>query len=334
MLKVISDRNELANCQQEMLKILKTKLNNVERLVIGHPGGNFQETVYYDDRFWFATQILMKKDVAIPRYWNGFGLGVNRKGMQTIAVENNIPLQGVEKRLSGIFAKDEIGNYYVLSRGKIGGGSPGIGKNAFIDWYRGERCDIIDNLGKIEEAILIASFNSKYFFRSLYNFVQEVANFKAAVKNNDCLRGIDKKISLGFSPESFGRRKANLHRNIEYESYHGFVVNELEKYVRTKHQSSKCEIFNNRYIDLGVLSDGQILSIYEIKSSLDRQSIYTAIGQLVFHAAGHQKARKILVLPDEKGIKGINGILNQLDIALLTYQIEEEKVNFKEVDLI
>ena len=111
-------------------------------------------------------------------------------------------------------------------------------------------------------------------------------------------------------------------------------MNELEKYVRTKHQSSKCEIFNNRYIDLGVLSDGQILSIYEIKSSLDRQSIYTAIGQLVFHAAGHQKARKILVLPDEKGIKGINGILNQLDIALLTYQIEEEKVNFKEVDLI
>ena len=113
--------------------------------------------------------------------------------MQTIAVENNIPLQGVEKRLSGFLPKMRLEIIMFLSRGKIGGGSPGIGKNAFIDWYRGERCDIIDNLGKIEEAILIASFNSKYFFRSLYNFVQEVANFKAPLRTMIALEALIRK---------------------------------------------------------------------------------------------------------------------------------------------
>ena len=138
MLEIITNKSEIAKCQHILEETLKAALPYKDRLVIGHPGGNFENEVYYDDKLWFSTQILKEDEVQVPRYWNGFGTGKREGGHQTITIEINPPIDGLTKRVSGLFAKDRTSNsYFLLHRGRPGGGRKGIGKKAFEEWYRG-----------------------------------------------------------------------------------------------------------------------------------------------------------------------------------------------------
>ena len=59
-------------------------------------------------------------------------------------------------------------------------------------------------------------------------------------------------------------------------------------------------MLNSPLIDLCVKSSKAMTEIHEVKMGLSRQSIYTAIGQLVTHASAEtgDVRRRILVLPD------------------------------------
>ena len=58
-------------------------------------------------------------------------------------------------------------------------------------------------------------------------------------------------------------------------------------------------MFNSALIDLIVKKDGVLSEIYEVKTGVGRQMLYTAIGQLVTHAsAGHKAVAEILVVPE------------------------------------
>ena len=327
MLKLITEKNEISKCQKEFASALKKDLSNKERLTIGFQGGNFDNEVFYNNDIWYSTIFLDADDVKIVRYWNGFGLGKREDGNQIIVVEINPPFSGATKQVAGLFAKDErTGDYFVLHRGRIGGGRKGIGKETFKSWYRGKWVEVYDELGNQEEAILIGSLNSKKLSVKIRDFVKEVAKFKQEVatgKNSRSAKNINKRLS--FDPEFHGSKKGKRKSKFEYESYHGLVVNSLDEQVE-----SNSSTFNTSLIDLAVQKKDKLVKIYEVKTLSDRQSIYTGIGQLMFHSYGNDKIEKVLVLPEADYQKELTGILANLNIKILTYTIVGgEKVKFK-----
>ncbi len=326
MLKLISNEEEIASCQEKFKIAIQNGLQH-EELTIGFQGGKIDNEVYYDQHLWYSSKLFLDEPATIKRYWNAFGLGKRENGNQIIVVEINPLFSGATKRVAGLFAKDEMTkDYFILHRGKIGGGRKGIGKKAFKNWYRGKWVKVYDELGNQEEAILISSLKSKYLSVRIRDFVKEVASFKQEVTSGKTSRSPQKiNKSLSFDPEFYGSKKGKRKSKFEYKSYHGLVVNSLDKQVESSNFT-----FNSPLIDLAVQEKGKIVKIYEVKTSSDRQSIYTGVGQLMFHAAENDKIEKVLVLPEEEYQEEITGILAKLNIKILTYTIVDgEKVRFK-----
>ena len=327
MLRLVVEEKEITRCQKQFKSVLKSELPKKKKTIIGHQGGNFEDEIHHNNDLWYSEMLLTEDKVSIARYWNGFGLGVRESGNQIIIVEINFVLSGDTKQVAGLFAKDEAGKYYILHRGKVGGGRKGIGKDSFKNWYRGKWVDVYDELGNAEETILIGSLNEKSLIGKVRAFVKEVELFKEEAISGKSSRAPKKiKKTLLFDPEFHGRKKGRRKSEFEYESYHGLVVNSLNE--QFEHKSST---FNDRLIDLAVQKKGKIQKIYEVKTSLNRQAIYTGIGQLMFHSSGDDNIEKILVLPADDYPKEFTEILGVLNISILPYKIlNGEKVQFGE----
>ena len=62
-------------------------------------------------------------------------------------------------------------------------------------------------------------------------------------------------------------------------------------------------VFNSNLIDLFVKKNGILSEIYEVKTFVDRQTLYTAIGQIVAHASENiSSIAKFLVIPVDEDI--------------------------------
>jgi len=187
MLHIITDEVEIRECQQELEILLEKNLNLEGEYTIGFPGGNWDTSVIYNKNIWFAGyEIEEDEDNPSPRFWNGFGLAkeFEKNKSNDITVEINIPTNGINRRVSGFFAKnnktDEI---LLMHRGKIGGGRKGIGKNAFLGWYEPVIQQVHSGDGKTEEALIITSLKSKLFIGGLTSFIEKVSQFKVLATN-------------------------------------------------------------------------------------------------------------------------------------------------------
>lgn len=330
MLEVVTNKTEITKCQRMLEDSLKTSLPHQERMVIGHPGGNFENEVYYDDNLWFATQILKEDEVQVPRYWNGFGTGKREGGHQIITVEINPPIEGLTKRVSGLFAKDKMSNsYFLLHRGRPGGGRKGIGKTAFEGWYRGKWVNVIDEDGNSEKVILVGTLGSSDLVDRLQEFVAEVSRFKSEASSGKFSRqSVWKDKILTFDPEFYGKKSGKKRSSFEYDTYHGLVVSALEQKYKGEHVTDKHTTFNTQMIDIGIQTDGRTIHIFEVKSSSDRQSVYAGVGQLMLHSLGSSAIKKTLVLPIGNNSKELTTVLRQIGIELLYYEISSGTVKF------
>lgn len=181
MLKIITDQREVRKCQKALEERLTNSLGMSNEYIIGFPSGNWNATVNYNNTIWYSTYEIEGK-----RYWNGFGVvaELNTKKSNNIVVEVNPPLNGINKSVSGIFAKNSKTNrIYLLHRGKIGGGRKGIGKKAFLDWYKKELVTLNDSSNKEHHAIMIGEIASESFIDNLEKFVSHVYEFKSLVSS-------------------------------------------------------------------------------------------------------------------------------------------------------
>lgn len=333
MLNIVTEKRTIKRCQKMLESELRGVLQKYEQLQIGYPGGHFEGRVFFDDGLWFSTQQLMGGDVKIPRYWNAFGLGKKETIHQTIVVEVNPPIEGVTRKVSGLFAiEKETGKYYLLHRGRIGGGRRGIGKDSFKAWYRGSWVKVSEPEGVVSEAILLGPLGQSGLVTPIKTFVREVDNFKKEVASGLSSREPPFVVKNFFSAEGFGRRRGKRKSRIDYESYHGLVVNELEKWLKTQGMARNKRIFNNKFIDLGLLVSGCINHLFEVKSSAESQVVYAGVGQLFLHSMqskGNGKVHKTLVLPFDQCSKKLIKTLNKLGINVLDYSIERDIIIFR-----
>lgn len=153
-----------------------------------------------------------------------------------------------------------------------------------------------------------------------------VTSYDAALSRRKIKANYSKKAKF-FSSEFKGRKVLKERKTSEAIVTHGFVVDCLKAYVDRK--VSGCFTYNTQKIDLALELNGELSSIYEVKTSTDTQSIYTAVGQLYMHSADVPGLQKWIVLPGPIDNDELFKCFDSLGISLLCYRMRNETYQFK-----
>lgn len=316
-----------------MAAIFRGRLGHCGVHDIGFRGGSKNEELYSDGhgKFW-ATAGNIPHQTTIPRYWNPLGVYDGTRRVQHIVVETNIPAEGPSGRIAAFFAEDEeTGDRYLMHDGAIGGGRPGIGKQAFLVWSGVKLVDVKVRNGTFRQGFPVAKLeDNQRFIDRIANFVETVRDFKEEVTSKEFNSDLfNKRLEefLRYTREHSGRKKGSRRGGpLDYITYHGDIVNALYN-ERSSRASNGEGVFNSQLIDLFVKRNGTITEVYEIKTGLTRQTLYTAIGQLMVHSQGRNDVARFLVLPDhEKVPDDITESINILGVKLRRFSLEGDEV--------
>jgi len=309
MLALIQESRSKKAAQATLARNLKAALTRQGIQNIGFPGGNVDQTVYSagEGQLWVAFG-GPTEDAAVPRYWNAFSIYKPDRPAQTITVEINIAIDSNTAQVAGFFAEDgDTGDIFLMHSGRVGGGRPGIGKSAFLVWSKAKLVDVTEKDGGIRNGIAVGKLNDPDLTDRIWTFVRKVQSFKgqAAAGGLDTpefkrqVEEFDK-----YSEEFSGKKRGVRGGAFQYVTYHGDIVQKLYD-DRTARLAPGEKVFNSTLIDLFVKKDGVLSEVYEVKTGVDRQMLYTAIGQVVTHAAtGGEGVAKFLVVPADEDIPG------------------------------
>ncbi|MBL8370856.1 MAG: hypothetical protein JNK28_05660 [Burkholderiaceae bacterium] len=246
-----------------------------------------------------------------------------------ISVEINTAYEGRNDQVAGFFARDNTtGSIYLLHSGRVGGGTKGVGKSAFLAWSDQRPVDIVDSSGGVREGVLVMPIDGIAASRSAVRYVDIIARFKLAVRAGDIETHEfqrKKKELDDFYSEARGRRKGRRSAEIDYLSRHGDVVDALNSWRTSEPLPKGGRIVKNVLIDMGVAVGRDLVEVFEVKTSTARSDVYCAIGQLMVHgtAAG---CRRAIVLPHKEAIAAdLKDALQRLRIELLKFKLDEQK---------
>lgn len=329
MLVMIEDADEKRAAQNQLELSVASKLQNQGLRNIGFPSGNLDEVIFANStgELWAAFGVI--NDAAVPRRWNSFGVFDTTRQSQEITVEINIPTTSNSARVAGFFARDPTsGDIYLMHDGGIGGGRLGVGKRAFLAWSRTSLEEVACKQDKVRSGIVVGNLSSDDLVARIWRFVLLIKGFKDAIRTGELddpsLRKAIAEWEI-FNSESSGRRQGTRRSAIDYLSYHGDVV-ELLYRERQLSRVDDEQILNNQLIDLFVRKGKIMTEIYEVKTSLARQSIYTAIGQLLSHSVdAAPSVKRTLVVPEGALPSDLERCLDFLSIELRRFNILDAK---------
>jgi len=322
----LTERHEIEMAYPKVTERLKAGMQAFDRK-IGFHGGYKQEKVYGRDGlgFWW----LLNRTVAGDRWWCCYGIENPRhRDMLSITVETNFPSEGVNRRISGLFVKDDAGQVYITHSGKVGGGRSGIGKEAFWKSCGGEQVETVQwPDGQKSRTIVISPVDSEHLPAHIARLVPEVARFKAAAASGkpavrrERLRRI-------FTLEFEGQRRGYMPAGeIEARGDHGTVVRRLyEALTAAGHEG-----VNDRR-DLYTLAGDKVTHLFEVKTDLSTTSLYQGVGQLTLDGAAVDPVpRQILVVPGQPNT-ATRQALGRLGIAVLAFNWGDGGVVFSRLD--
>jgi len=323
MLTIINDKNEIKKAQKLFEQTIQKTLKKSNIASIGYQGGNQQEIFYWSPELclWaiFSTS-------SSNRFWNAFGIldKPELPKLNSIDVEINFPFSGLARSIAGVIAKDERGGLIIAHRGKIGGGRKGVGQKLFFDNYNGETEILQDGQNECKVA-LVGALSSSHFIGQIHNFVQEVKRIKLipTMGKSDASTNAVKEI---FSPEFCG--DSTVKRNateITRKCDHGFLVKNLEAFIKKQGLKTANDVKRDLYI---LDKNKTIVVLFEIKSDLSLDSIYSGIGQLLLNSINLSKKPKlVLVLPNTTS-SSLKISLKKIGINYLSYRWEKDTPKF------
>ena len=212
-----------------------------------------------------------------------------------------------------------------MHSGRVGGGTPGVGKLEFLTWSDADVIDVIDSVGRVRGGQFVMQVSTLGATETAKNYVQKVSEFKKAVRAGELdtaqFKGRLQEFKDYFS-ESQGRRRGRRSATIDYVTRHGEIVDALHDWRKAMRLAPNARIVKSRLIDLGIANETQLLELYEVKTSADRSDLYGAIGQLVVH--GQCKGcRRFIVLPDSEKLP------RDISLALKNAAIDEVHFSWK-----
>ena len=130
-----------------------------------------------------------------------------------------------------------------------------------------------------------------------------------------------------FFSSEFGGTRPSRHVTMgEATVTHGRIVDGLKRYVEKT--VKRAFPYNTQQIDLAVDVNGELQRIYEVKTAMDTQSTYTAVGQLCMHSAGAPGVEKWIVLPGPIANTELVECLNTLGISILWHRLQGKSYGF------
>lgn len=322
----VEDQNAKREAQRLLELGVRATLKSQGVRNIGFPSGNRDETLHSlgDGLLWCAFGDA--EDAKIPRRWNAFGVFEKRRYAQIITVEINIPTTTNSATVAGFFALDPMTNaVYLMHDGSVGGGKIGVGQSAFLAWSTRDLVPVERTKGGPRDGIVIGRVDAPDLADRIWKYVQEVREFKDAVDRRDLDTPAFKKRLVEWEKyhrEGSGRRRGRRRVEIDYISYHGDVVHELWREREARKTPAEL-VTRSPLIDLLVRDGKTVTEVYEIKTSLDRQSLYTAVGQLITHSIGAAPvASRILVLPEGPIPDDLGRCIKGLGIAVRRFRLK------------
>lgn len=327
MFSLLESKDEIAKAQRKLEASIGRDLNKRSTKNIGYPGGTTKNAkVYTDGHYWFWSDDY--DDTATPRRLNWFGLFQKDADLQ-ISVEINTPYEGRNDQVAGFFARDnETGSTYLLHSGRVGGGRKGVGKSAFLAWSDQRLIDVVDSSGGIRDAVLVMPIEGTAATRSAVRYIDTIARFKQAVRAGETdSREFQRKQKAfaDFYSEPRGRRKGKRSGEFDYLSRHGDIVDALYDWLNSHPIPKDGRLVKNALIDLGVVVGGELVEVYEIKTTAARSDVYSAIGQLMVHGNAAD-CQRVIVLPQKEPIAtDLANALQRLSIQLLKFKLDKAK---------
>lgn len=324
MLEEIIATKDKRAAQKLLHDALTTEIESQGQRHIGYrPRGGMHPVWSNGERQLFYAYARPSDDQAVRRHWNAFGY-FTASGSLRITAEINIPSEAEETGAQGFFARDPAsGAILLMHSGLLGGGVRGLTHAAFYAWS-GEEPKVVYRGGKARIGVIVAELGSENMLAEIAAFVARIADFKQDLASGllDQRRFQQKRDNAASLMKEFvGRKSGQRSAEFFYETYHGLVV-EAVAAARAPSLNPDEEIDKTVLIDLFVKRGERMTEVYEVKSKVDRTSLYGAIGQLVTHCGTDAKSiKRILVLPEGEIMEDINVALMRERILVRRYRL-------------
>lgn len=330
MLFSVEDRKEIAVAQRDLCATIGRDFPKKVKTKIGYPGGTVHgATVHHNEHFWFRGE-LWEEGGKRPRFQNWFGEYVPNRSLD-IGMEANVVAAGRPGNIAGSFARDsDTGIVYLVHSGGIGGGTKGVGKLKFMAWLNENPLEITTPSGEVVFGNSVMPTTGDGATRSAIRYLRSVLEFKSAARRGDLetddLESRERQLRAFFS-EPRGRRRGRS-RQFDYITRHGEIVDAVAEWRRRDGLSSGLRLAKNILIDLAVSNgSSEVVEVFEIKTTTDRQAIYCAIGQLQVHGGGAPCERKVLVLPSGEILPSdLARAVHTLNIEILRFRFRRDQI--------
>jgi len=214
--------------------------------------------------------------------------------------------------------------------GGVGGGQPGIGRSAFLAKTGARPLEVATSKNAPRLGLVVTRIDSPKVGANVARFVQQVIDFKTAVRNGATASAEFQQIEQSYKnyyAEFSGRSKRARIEALEYVSRHGDIVAALHEWRRPSLRPGDRTV-KNRYIDLGVLKERRLIELYEVKPTCERSELYSALGQLMVydrHADG--TCKRHIVLPAGETIPAdIAAAFQRSNISVIRFKFAGNEV--------
>lgn len=190
-LTAITNRRRIDSLIDRFRKELKSRHIELKRRVGNPSSTSICDVHLHDDlRFW----VVLEECGNETQTWHVFGRINERLENPNATLEHicqiNFAYDGQSDSVGGLFAEDDRGHVYVTHSGRVGGGRPGIGKDAFLAHLSASggdfrTADVAVASGRIVPRLVLSNLESRDFRRNIARFVDHVEAFKDSVYGPD-----------------------------------------------------------------------------------------------------------------------------------------------------
>lgn len=326
MLRALDNEKAIKQANKKLVNLLSKKSGKPYLINHSTRGGAVELNISYIQEFdfWWSN------GHGDNQYWCPYGIGKPRLN-QTVTgrCQINYPVNCINRKVAALFAHDENDNTYLLHSGAIGGGIKGNGREGFLNFFEGERKEVLVNNDLIEYNV-VGCIDAPDFLDNLKLFIQSVYDYKEANKTKTKTK-TDKTNATLNSDEYAGIKTYDLpERTVIADNKHALVCTELKEQLKLLGLEPK----RDRLRDLFTLNTktNKIELLFEIKSKPDRQSLYTAIGQLMMYGL-KDKPKSFFVFPDKIN-RELIADLKKLNIETIRFKEKNKKITFLDLDKI
>ncbi len=324
MLKVITDQLTIKKYIRLFVKSFKPFIDETIKVKLGHQGASSPAKVLWAKNLgiWLFSHTINE-----VRYWNAFGMGKPKEAsILSITAEINFPCKGIDRKTGAAFAEDQWGNVFVIHRGKIGGGKKGVGKSLFEHNYRGV-WSFMEDGDSITPVAVIGALNSGRFALQTALFIKKIEKLKltAAISPQtemNFAETVFREDLVGAMPSAYG---SEIFSACDCD----LVVTSLAHLL----MRWKFRVGNNATHQLFLIdhATGGISHVFEVIGDIREISVMAAAAKLLLQSTAFEGSPLPIMVMPEDGINIYAQELEKINISVIGYRLEEERIIFPDL---